>query len=315
VPDRLYDLRYLKYASAAADLGSFRRAAQELGVCQSEVSRRIRAFEDRLGIDLFTRHRTGSKVTPAGRLFLEEAGRGLSLLSQATANVAAIRRAERGELRVGIIASLSAGALRRLLSRYNDLYPGVRVSLHRGTHEDHLARILNGAIDVAFVAGRPGNAEIASLSLWTEMKLVALPESHPLCQLETVSWPQLKSERFLVSHNGAGPEIQRHIIKHVALPGFSPHIVVHELGIEDILHLVAMGYGIALTSESVADAHIPGVIMRPLRDDVPLSWSAVWLNTNSNPSLRELLALARMASRQRQPSTSRTGRPGDLVAG
>jgi DNA-binding transcriptional LysR family regulator len=149
VPDRLYDLRYLKYATLAADLGSFRRAAHKLGVSQSEISRRIRALEDRLGIELFVRHRTGSKVTPAGRLFLKEAERGSSLLSQAAANVAAIRRAEQGELRVGIIASLSTGALRGLLSKYNRLYPGVGISLHRGTHEDHYARILNGAIDIA----------------------------------------------------------------------------------------------------------------------------------------------------------------------
>lgn len=292
-PDHLYDLRYFKYAIAAAELGSFRRAAEALGVQQSEVSRRIQALEDRLGIDLFVRHRTGSKPTPVGRLFFREAERGLRLLSDAAARTASVRHAERGELHVGIIASLSAGSLRNLLFRYADRYPGVRISLHRGTHDDHYARILNGTADIAFVTGKPKHPSISSQSLWTEEKLVAMPRNHALSASDAVSWSQLKRQRFLVPADGPGPEIQRHIIKRLAGPGFNPEIAIHELGTEDLLHLVSIGFGVMITSESIVGARESDVVVRRLSDDEPLLWNAVWLTSNRNPSLRKILALAR----------------------
>ncbi|THK34091.1 LysR family transcriptional regulator [Ensifer sp. MPMI2T] len=292
-PDHLYDLRYFKYAIAAAELGSFRRAAEALGVQQSEVSRRIQALEDRLGIDLFVRHRTGSRPTAAGRLFLREAERGLRLLSDAAARTSSVRRAERGELHVGIIASLSAGSLRNLLFRYADRYPGVRITLHRGTHDDHYARLLNGTADIAFVTGKPNHPAISSQSLWTEEKLVAMPRNHALSASDMVSWSQLKRQRFLVSADGPGPEIQRHIIKHLAGPGFNPDIAIHELGTEDLLHLVSIGFGVMITSEAIVGARETDIVVRRLSDDEPLLWNAVWLTSNRNPNLHKILALAR----------------------
>ncbi|MHC1550728.1 LysR family transcriptional regulator [Phyllobacterium sp. K27] len=66
MPDLSLDLRYLKYAILVAEHGSFRRAAEILGLSQSTVSRRVQLLERRLGAPLFDRDKSGARLTPVG---------------------------------------------------------------------------------------------------------------------------------------------------------------------------------------------------------------------------------------------------------
>jgi hypothetical protein len=52
-------LRHLRYVIAAAEQGSFRRAAQALGVQESAISRRIRDLKDEIGVALFQAYDSG----------------------------------------------------------------------------------------------------------------------------------------------------------------------------------------------------------------------------------------------------------------
>ena len=82
--DLAFDLRYLNYAFIVAELGSFRRAANNLDVSQSTLTRRIQLLERRLGVALFERTRTGAKQTPLGERFLRNAAIGAQLPMTAT---------------------------------------------------------------------------------------------------------------------------------------------------------------------------------------------------------------------------------------
>src|SRR5260370_10989205 len=64
------DLQHLRYAVAAADHGSFRRAAEVLLLQQSTLSRCIRQLEHVVGMTLFERSSGGVRATEAGRRFL-----------------------------------------------------------------------------------------------------------------------------------------------------------------------------------------------------------------------------------------------------
>jgi Bacterial regulatory helix-turn-helix protein, lysR family len=76
VPNVAYDLRHLKYALLVAEHGSFPRAADAINVSQSTLSRRVQILEQRVGISLFERSRTGAQPTDAGQIFLRDASIG-----------------------------------------------------------------------------------------------------------------------------------------------------------------------------------------------------------------------------------------------
>src|SRR5258708_13871018 len=67
------DLQHLRYAAAAADHGSFRRAAEVLLLRQSTLSRCINQLEHSLGMIVFERSSGGVRATAAGRSFFRTA--------------------------------------------------------------------------------------------------------------------------------------------------------------------------------------------------------------------------------------------------
>ena len=66
---RLPSLDFLKGFEAAGRLLSFTRAAEELFVTQSALSRQVQALEEALGVPLFVRRHRALALTPAGAAF------------------------------------------------------------------------------------------------------------------------------------------------------------------------------------------------------------------------------------------------------
>jgi len=81
-------LDLLKGFEAAARHLSFTRAAQELSVTQSAVSRGIKTLEEQLGGPLFTRINRGLRLTDAGQSLYRAVGEALKVIDEATDRLA-----------------------------------------------------------------------------------------------------------------------------------------------------------------------------------------------------------------------------------
>jgi hypothetical protein len=95
------DLQHLRYAVAAADHGSFRRAAEALLLQQSTLSRIIRQLEEGIGMAVFARSSGGVQATPAGRDFLHTARSILEQVDTLVTNAYRAGRGEAGRLSIG----------------------------------------------------------------------------------------------------------------------------------------------------------------------------------------------------------------------
>jgi hypothetical protein len=77
-----------------------------------------------------------------------------------------------------------------------------------------------------------------------------------------------------------------------------------DVGRETLMHLVALGLGVSLTSEATIASSFPEVSFRPIvGDDESVQFSAVWLSGNDNPALRRFLSLARSQAKQKKRDT------------
>src|SRR5262245_9726265 len=124
-------LRELRAVLSVADLGSFRRAAAELGYTQSALSHQVAALEAALGWPLF--HRPGGRgqvrLTPAGEAVCRRARRALGEVEAIAADAEEAERGESVRVRVGVSQTAAAEIMPLALRSFRDEYPGVEVVL------------------------------------------------------------------------------------------------------------------------------------------------------------------------------------------
>jgi DNA-binding transcriptional LysR family regulator len=108
---RRINFNQLECAIAAADLGSFRQAAEALSIKQSTLSRSIQILEHELGVAVFERSSGGVRATSMGRRLLRIARSIAEQLEALSADAKASGRGEAGRLVIGFCTSLTAGSL------------------------------------------------------------------------------------------------------------------------------------------------------------------------------------------------------------
>lgn len=145
---RLPPIHALMAFEAAARLGTFARAAQELCITQSAVSHRIRQLEAQLGVSLFARAHMQVTLTQDGEVFLKDARRAMRQLEQAAGAVGpeAHRR-----LRVTASPAFASQVLVPQLAGFLAAHPGIEVDIDASTSNGDLA---GGSFDVALRYGR-----------------------------------------------------------------------------------------------------------------------------------------------------------------
>jgi LysR family glycine cleavage system transcriptional activator len=120
-------LSHLRAFEAAARLGSFTLAADELGVTQSAVSHHMRSLELLTGAALFQRIARGVRVTPEGERLALAVREGLGRVAQA---IAQLRKA--GDTRRVVVGTVPGFAVKWLfprLARFDEAWPGIDVDV------------------------------------------------------------------------------------------------------------------------------------------------------------------------------------------
>ncbi len=169
------DVSDLKVFEAVSRSGSMNRAAAELNTVQSNVTARIRALEEELGVTLFQRHARGVTTTPAGNRMLPFVGRLAKLLSDAEA-AAKDEGVPNGELLLGSMETTMALRLSPLLSQFVQNHPQVRLAITAGTTARLLNDVVNWRLDGAFVAGPINHPDLYHEPIFREeMVLVTAP--------------------------------------------------------------------------------------------------------------------------------------------
>ncbi|MEQ9257517.1 MAG: LysR substrate-binding domain-containing protein [Roseovarius sp.] len=140
-------LSLLEPFEAAARLGSFTRAAEELSVTQSAVSQRVRKLEDMLGAPLFTRHHRTIALTDDGRELLNSVTVALRHL---TSSLNAVHRpGGRVRVKLGTDTAMAGLWLPRRLQEVLAADPALDIDLTVSDVEEDVLRadvaILHGA--------------------------------------------------------------------------------------------------------------------------------------------------------------------------
>jgi DNA-binding transcriptional LysR family regulator len=144
-------LQQITYFLAAAENGSFSRAARALYLAQPSLSEQVRALESELGVALFARSGSGVVLTEAGRAFRPEAERVLATLAAAREAVVGVRELRGGTLSIGMFGTASGFLLSRLVADFRSQHPSVSLRLVGQNSSEVAEDVRRGRIEAALV--------------------------------------------------------------------------------------------------------------------------------------------------------------------
>ncbi|WP_289002212.1 LysR family transcriptional regulator, partial [uncultured Megasphaera sp.] len=98
------EIRVLRYFVEIAKEGNMTRAAKNLHVSQSALSKQMKELEDELGRPLFTRTKSGLSLTEAGALLHKRAEDILNMVDKTTDEFASLDTVRGGNIRIGCAA-------------------------------------------------------------------------------------------------------------------------------------------------------------------------------------------------------------------
>ncbi|WP_081533712.1 LysR family transcriptional regulator [Rhodovulum sp. P5] len=293
------DLRDLEILRVVAAAGSFRKAGQKLGIGQSAVSRRVHKVEEFLGISVFERQTTGASLTYAGRRFVATTRSASKKIEVAVRDARTCAVGDEGKLLIALSISLRDSIARELLSAFSKAHPDVRLEFHRLEKDETFTRLSHREVDLGFVMGVPPSEFGDQLSLGSKRIVIAIADNDQWAGERDVTWTDLAQRTLLIGSSDDQLEIEKRMTIRFSELGCRAKFHHHMLGGGDVMGLVALGFGAALTADQSAATRYPTVSTRPiLGAEESLPVSLAWRPENDNPALRRFISLARIEAKR-----------------
>ncbi|WP_139317053.1 MULTISPECIES: LysR family transcriptional regulator [unclassified Pseudonocardia] len=244
-------LQQLMYFVAVANVRSFTRAADLVGVAQPTLSKSLRALESELGAPLINR---GSVVTltPAGEAVLPLAQRMLADSDMVRSTVAEMVGLRSGRVRVGATPSLCIGVLSDVLRVFHARHPEIAVELAEDGSQPLETALVRNELDVALVIVPPDGVDPAlhSAPLLRERLSVASPRARrPLTSRGSIAIPELAKHDLVMVRKGY--DLREVTLRAYAVAGVTPRIAVEGGQMDAVLRMVEAGTGVAVVPDLV----------------------------------------------------------------
>ncbi|ALL77842.1 LysR family transcriptional regulator [Pseudonocardia sp. EC080610-09] len=244
-------LQQLMYFVAVANVRSFTRAADLVGVAQPTLSKSLRALESELGAPLINR---GSVVTltPAGEAVLPLAQRMLADSDMVRSTVAEMVGLRSGRVRVGATPSLCIGVLSDVLRVFHARHPEIAVELAEDGSQPLETALVRNELDVALVIVPPDGVDPAlhSAPLLRERLSVASPRARrPLTSRGSIAVPELAKHDLVMVRKGY--DLREVTLRAYAVAGVTPRIAVEGGQMDAVLRMVEAGTGVAVVPDLV----------------------------------------------------------------
>ncbi|GAB2717297.1 LysR family transcriptional regulator [Arthrobacter bambusae] len=255
----------LQYFLAVARAKGMTRASEELHTVQSNISSRIRALENEVGVPLFLRHARGVTLTSAGEKFLPYAERVVQLMREGIDLIGDVED-PRGRLAVGSMETTAGWRLPGLLAAYTFDCPQVDLLLETGPTDDLVQGVVDHRLDGAFVSGPVTHPDIEGETVFRE-ELVVVSSRH-----ETdLDKALVNGQKVLVFRSGCS--YRGRLLALMASRGINAPAVMEFGTLEGILGCVAAGMGVTLLPRSVVSewSSHDQVTMHPLAEDFALA--------------------------------------------
>ncbi|MCW1884558.1 LysR family transcriptional regulator [Luteolibacter flavescens] len=298
------ELRQVQLFLAAAEEGSITAAARKMNLTQPALSRQIKALEEELDVELFTRGAHSVALTAAGRVLVEE---GRKLVERAERVVKMVRAESAGEpLRIGYAPSLAGPLLGLALERFSQVHPRARVQLHDCSSAEMREGLLSGKFDVVVTVPWEGDAGAVQ---WTQVRQhpmrLAAPMSHPFAGRDRVKLSELNGQRLLLFSRTDYPEYWQGVTRLFRDHGIDAKVAGEFDGVTSLGSAVEAGLGVALIAAGSRIERVAVLALDPEPEPVCVS-AGVAAGKETSPVTAVFVAELRAVAAEEEKNAAKT---------
>lgn len=245
-----FDLIDLRLLAAIADTGSLSKAAAAFPIALSAASNRLRQFEQRAGLTLFTRTADGMSLTPAGRLVLDRARHVLAETDKLKDTLRDLTGQRRITLRLAGTTVATSTFLPAALGPFLADYPEIDLQLEERNSAEVLQAVQAGEFEVGVFDGNLATSGVISLPFRHDKLVLLVPAGNELAQRPSVQLKDALGFAFIC----LPPEraMQRFIEEMAAQNARPLKIRVRAPSFYALAQLVAENAGIAMVPQAAA---------------------------------------------------------------
>jgi DNA-binding transcriptional LysR family regulator len=291
--DRI-DLRHLRYFVAVAEELHFGRAAKRLGIAQPPLSITIQRLEGELEVTLFERTSRRVQLTDAGRRLLEKARDILADVGRVPGEVQRAARGETGSLTVAFAASVMFLSLPKIVRRFREQFPRVRLELLELPTGPQILALRAGTLDIGFLREPPADPVLHTETMMRERLVLALSKRHPLARRARVRLEDVAHDDFVLFPSDVAPGLYAQVLALCAEAEVTPRVVQTSRELYTTVSLVEAGMGVTIVPASVQKMGWRGIRYVPLTSPAAITHiDAAWRTDNGSPIISAFLAIAR----------------------
>ena len=239
----ILNMNQLRAFHTAAMLKSITQAAQELMVTPPAISMQIKQLEETLEIRLMFRQGNTIRLTEVGESVFQKAATIFDQIRELENYLEDISRAKSGELKIGCPQTPAKYIMPRLITQFNETYPGIRISVDQGLTAEMITNLLSHKNELALLRHRPEEKRVKIKVIGSEeVVLVAAAQSRHIATGE-ISITQMSSIPAILPKQGSG--MRDVIIEYLNLFKVVPNIVMESGSIALIKEMIRQDTGVS----------------------------------------------------------------------
>ncbi|MFM0199105.1 LysR family transcriptional regulator [Paraburkholderia fungorum] len=242
------DLKQIEYFLRVAELRSFSRAGELLGISQPSLSRQIGLLEQELRQHLLSRNGRGVEPTEAGLRLMEHAQALLALAARTKEDLQTFRRAPTGKVTIGLPPRIARVVTAPLVARFSEVFPDASIAVAEGLSTAVREWLLAGRVELALLYDPPASPQLAYESLFREELVLVTAKAGPLRLPARVKVDDLEKYPLILPSR---PNAIRNLVEGVCRPrGVQLKVVAEVDAVETMTELAMQGQACAVLPRS-----------------------------------------------------------------
>ena len=228
-----------------AEMGSFRKAADVLGLTPSAISHTISTMEKELGFSVLNRSKSGVTLTNYGEVLMPYVNAVLNSDESLQQAVSEFKGLKQGTVKVGCFNSVCTNFMPEVIRSFQEEYPAISIEIFQGTYDDVVYWIRNGIVDFGFLsASSAGDLEVEPL--YRDPLLCVVPKDYQKKDKKPyMTVGEMEHMQFVVQRESTDADVQNYLRENQL------HIQTKYHVVDDLatIAMVASGFGICIMPE------------------------------------------------------------------